>query len=201
MRFTWRVTALIMLLVVLVVPLTAYASGGECPDDPCLSKNCNPCTPPYYVVINRDFEDLDRTGSGCQPFILKHPDCKDCCMLNDGAQWTDDCRAAVSDVQQRVCPLVADRTDWSMVDGDTVVLYVMCCDSCASTNGAWKFTIYNVSPDGSCQPDLENACIAGLPPRTGIDLPAPLVVGGLAFLGIALVGTGVVVRRRSLKLA
>lgn len=198
MRFTWRMTALILLLVILVVPLTAYASGGKCPDDPVASKNCNPCTPPYYVVINRDFEDLNRDGSGCQPFILKHPECKDCCTSNG---WTPDCQAAITDVETRVCPLVASRVDWATQPTKTVVLYVMCCDACAGPNGDWKFSIYNVDSSGNCTVDPQNVCIPGLPPRTGIDLPAPLIVGGLAVLGAALVATGVVVRRRSFKLA
>jgi hypothetical protein len=198
MRFTWRVTALILLLVILVVPLTAYASGGKCPDDPVASKDCNPDTPPYYVVINRDFDALDREGSGCQPFILKHPECKDCCTENDA---TEDCMDAYLDVQERVCPLVADRTDWSMVDGESVVLYVMCCDCNANADGAWRFSIVNVYRDGGCEFDEENHCILGLPPGTGIDLPAPVIIGGLALLGVALVGTGVMVRRRSPKLA
>jgi hypothetical protein len=196
MRFTWRLTALILLLVVLVVPLTAYASNGKCPDDLELSKDCNPDTPPYYVVINRAFEDLDRAGSGCQPFILEHPECEDCCS-EEG--WSEDCTAAVDDALDSVVDEIVARTDWAAWPNG-VILYVMCCD-CGTPEGEWVFSIYTVYSDGTYEPDPDNQCNLGLPPRTGIDLPAPVIVGGLALLGVALVATGVVVRRRSLKLA
>jgi hypothetical protein len=41
----------------------------------------------------------------------------------------------------------------------------------------------------------------GLPPDTGIDLPAPIIVGGLALLGAALLAVGTVMRRRAPRLA
>ncbi len=196
MRFTWRIAALILLIVVLVVPLTAYAQGGKCPDDPVAAADCNPDTPPYYVVINRDFEAVvNREGSGCQPFILNNPGCEECCT-EEG--WTEDCTDAVEvDMASTVIPEIVDRTDWTAWP-DGVVLYVMCCD-CTTPEGDWVFSIYTVYEDGTYEADPDNQCILGLPPRTGIDLPAPLIVGGLAVLGAALVATGMVVRRRSLK--
>ena len=74
MRLTFRSAAIALVLLLLLAPLTTQASG-PCPDDPELSKDCYPDTPPFYVVINRSVEDLDRTGSGCQPIILNHPNC------------------------------------------------------------------------------------------------------------------------------
>jgi hypothetical protein len=40
----------------------------------------------------------------------------------------------------------------------------------------------------------------GLPPGTGIDLPAPVIIGGLALMGGGLLAAGVLVRRRTLPL-
>ena len=186
MRFTWRMTALILLLVILVVPLTAYASGGKCPDDPDLSKNCNVDTPPYYVVINRSVELLDeRPGSGCQPWILDHPGVTDC--IAD---------AASVDVETEVCMyMLPERV---AIGGFDPIIYEMCCD-CGTPNGTWMFQVREWRDTGACP--VVQKWSDGLPPGTGIDLPAPLIVGGLAVLGAALVATGVVVRRRSLKLA
>jgi hypothetical protein len=194
MRSIVKVVALVVMLLALLVPLSAYASGGKCPDDPVASKNCNPDTPPYYVVINRDFEDLTRDGSGCQPFILNHPECEDCCTDNG---WTADCLAAHDQVVDLVCPLAAEHTDWDTWPDDSVVLYVMCCDCNASADGEWRFTLYDVYEDGTCEPNPDNICILGLPPRTGIDLPAPVIAGGLAVLGAAMLGVGMIVRRRT----
>jgi hypothetical protein len=41
----------------------------------------------------------------------------------------------------------------------------------------------------------------GLPPGTGIDLPAPVIVGGLAVIGAGLLAAGILVRRRTLHTA
>jgi hypothetical protein len=191
MRFTWRLTALILLLVVLVVPLTAYASDGKCPDDPELSKDCDPEAPPYYVVINRSVELLDeRPGTGCQPWILNHPEITDCMT-----------GAPTIDIESEVCtPMLSERV---AVDGFDPILYEMCCD-CATAEGTWMFRVREWRDDGTCpltEPFEDEGWVEGLPPGTGIDLPAPVIVGGLALLGAALVATGLVVRRRSLKVA
>lgn len=48
-----------------------------------------------------------------------------------------------------------------------------------------------------------NACtvstgqqVPGYPPNTGVDLPAPLVYGGVAFAGVALLAGGLLLRRK-----
>jgi hypothetical protein len=41
----------------------------------------------------------------------------------------------------------------------------------------------------------------GLPPGTGIDLPAPVIVAGLAALGAGLLAAGLVLRRRTVRMA
>lgn len=186
MRFIWRITALILLLVVLVVPLTAYACDGKCPDDPELSKDCDPKAPPYYVVINRSVELLyERPGTGCQPWILKHPGITDC-MAEGGS----------IDLEAEVCtPMLSERVP---SNGFDPILYEMCCD-CGTPQGTWMFQVREWHDDGTCP--VTQQWTEGLPPGTGIDLPAPVIVGGLAVLGVALVATGMVVRRRSLKLA
>lgn len=187
MRFTWRITALVVLFVVLLVPLTAYASGGKCPDDPELSKDCDPEAPPFYVVINRSVELLDeRPGTGCQPWILNHPEITDC-MISE------------IDLEDEVCtPMLPKRV---AINGSDPILYEMCCD-CGTEEGTWMFRVREWHDDGTC-PLVEGneEWIEGLPPGTGIDLPAPVIIGGLAVLGAALVATGLVVRRRSLKVA
>jgi hypothetical protein len=192
MRFTWRITALILLVVVLVVPLAAYASSdGKCPDDPELSEDCDAQAPPFYVVINRSVELLDeRPGTGCQPWILNHPEIEDCMS-----------GAPTIDIEAEVCtPMLSERVT---SDGFDPVLYEMCCD-CGTAEGTWMFRVREWHADGTCPltAPLDNeGWVDGLPPGTGIELPAPVIVGGLAVLGIALVATGVVVRRRSLKTA
>jgi hypothetical protein len=194
MRSTLRIAGLLLLLSALLLPLVGHAQTVKCPDDPnipCVSE-----TPPFYVVINRSFEDLTRTGSGCQPIILNHPDIVDCC--GESAALA----AANFDVETNVCPLLADRVTWP-VNGDTptVIVYQMCCD-CSTTTDEWRYRVRLLQPDGTCPIDPQNpGCYEGLPPGTGIDLPAPLIVGGLALLGVALVTTGMVVRRRSVRLA
>jgi hypothetical protein len=192
MRSTLRITALILVLVALLIPLAVQASG-PCPDDPELSKYCNPETPPFYVVINRSFEDLGRSGSGCQPIILKHPECTDCCGEDV------ECLAAEDDLQMNVCPLLASRVDWTGEEMRTETVYEMCCDCSESSAGAWKYRIRMLYEDGTCPLAMENVeCIDGLPPDTGIDLPAPVIIGGLAIVGAALLAAGVVARRRTL---
>jgi hypothetical protein len=194
MRSTLRIAALILVALVLLLPLATYASNGPCPDDPVLSKDCLAETPPFYVVINRTFEDLTRPGSGCQPIILQHPDCKDCCGENR------ECAAARNDLQNTVCPLLAQRVTWTQQD-QTEVVYEMCCNCVANPAGDWVFTIHRLHQDGTCPVDPENVCIPGLPPRTGIDLPAPVIIGGLVVLGAGLLAAAVLVRRRTMRTA
>jgi hypothetical protein len=169
-------------------------AGANCPDDPELSKDCYPTAPPFYVVMNRQFEDLTRAGTGCQPIILNHPDCEDCCNLQDPA-----CQAAEDDLQTRACPVLASRVDWSNSTG-TEIVYQMCCGSSAACEGKWFYRIRLLQEDGTCPIDPDNSgCYDCLPPGTGIDLPAPFIIGGLAAIGAALLAAGVVVRRRELK--
>lgn len=194
MRSTLRIAGLLLLLSALLLPLVGFASDGACPDDPnipCVSE-----TPPFYVVINRDFEDLTRTGSGCQPIILNHPDIEDCCGESEALA------EANFDVESNVCPLLADRVDWESDAQQTVIVYQMCCDCTGAAGGEWRYRVRLLNADGTCPIDEQNSgCYEDLPPGTGIDLPAPLIIGGLATLGVALVATGMVVRRRSARLA
>jgi hypothetical protein len=186
MRSGLRVVALILVLLVLVVPLAAYASdGGPCPDDLEKAKDCNDTAPPYYVVINRSVEYLDRPGTGCQPIILKHPDCTDC---SSGA-----CTSI--DVETEVCkPLLAGK----VASGETAILYEMCCSCASSSSGDWLFRVRLLDSAGNCPVDPENDdWITGLPLGTGIDLPTPVIVGGLAVIGLGLLAAGVGLRRRS----
>jgi hypothetical protein len=194
MRSIARIAALILVLLALVVPLTTFASDGPCPDDPEGTRNCNREVPPYYVVINRSEEHLmDRPGSGCQPWILKHPDCIDCVS---GACGT-------IDVEAEVClPMLSKRVT---VNGFDPIIYELCCD-CTTPDGEWLFRVREWRSDGTCpitqpDPDFENEWLDGLPPGTGIDLPAPLIVGGLSVLGVGLLASGLLIRRRSLRSA
>jgi hypothetical protein len=195
MRSTLRVLALILVLLALLAPFTALASNGPCPDDPVASQNCDTEAPPFYVVINRSFEDLTRPGTGCQPIILNNPDCTDCCG-DDAA-----CAAASNQVVTDVCPLLVDRVEWTNLD-QTEIVYEMCCDCAADPAGTWNYRIRLLHQDGTCPIDPANqGCYEGLPPGTGIDLPAPVIIGGLAVIGAGLVGVGLVLRRRSMRLA
>ena len=189
MRSTVKLTALMFMLIALLVPLTSYASGGKCPDDPELSKTCDQEAPPFYVVINRDFEALDRPATGCQPIILDFPECTDCCGEDE------DCLEAETYLQTEVCPDLAAEVDWTVTDSE--ILYQLCCD-CGTEDGTWMYRVRLLREDGTCDIDPDNdGCYEGLPPGTGIDLPAPLVAGGLAVLGAVMLGVGLVVRRRS----
>jgi hypothetical protein len=76
----------------------------------------------------------------------------------------------------------------------------MCCACEVDPEGEWLFRIRLLDDAGDCPIDPDNPdWIEGLPPGTGIDLPAPLIVGGLAVLGAGLLAAGVVVRRRTVK--
>jgi hypothetical protein len=196
MRSTVRISALVLLLFLLLVPLAVQADGeGPCPDDHEAFKDCNPEAPPFYVVINRTFEDLDRAGTGCQPIILENPDCEACCDADQA------CADAEADLEQNVCPLLVAQVDW--VDpAQTEVVYQMCCDCTQSEDGNWWYRVRLLHQDGTCPIDPDNqGCYEGLPPGTGIDLPAPVIIAGLALMGGALLAGGIVMRRRSLHAA
>jgi len=182
MRLTIRLVALSLILIVLLVPLAASASGGPCPDDPVASQNCNKTAPPYFVVTNRSEEHLwDRPGTGCQPFILKHPDCKDCTNPAD-----PNCGGI--DVNAEVCQTVlASR---GAPAGDVIE---MCCNCVSNPSGDWVYRVWSFDGSSCTGPGEWQR---GLPPGTGVDLPAPWIIGGLAVLGVGLVGAGVLVRRR-----
>lgn len=189
MRSSLRAVGLILMLLVLLVPLAAHAaSGGPCPDDLDLAKDCNTTAPPYYVVVNRSVEYLDRPGTGCQPIILKHPDCTDC--------TTGACTSI--DIEAEVCkPLLAGK----VATGETAVVYEMCCACASNPDGDWMFRVRKLDSDGNCPIDPENQdWITDLPLGTGIDLPAPVIVAGLAAIGLAFLATGVGLRRRSARL-
>lgn len=191
MRSVLRIAALSLVLLALLVPMAAYGSDGPCPDDPVLSASCNQTAPPYYVVINRDVEYLypDRPGTGCQPIILSHPECQDC-----GAA---ECAAAEGDVDAVVCPSLPPPPT-----GEVHVVYEMCCACAVNPAGDWVFRIRLLDDTGACPVDPNNPnWIQGLPPGTGIDLPMPVIVGGLALLGAGLLAAGVVVRRRTVQAA
>jgi hypothetical protein len=186
MRSMWRIVAFILVFLVLIVPLAVYAGdGGPCPDDLEKAKDCDNEPPPYYVVINRSVEYKDRPGTGCQPIILKHPDCEDC--------TSSECTAI--DVETEVCkPLLKDKVP----SGETYVLYEMCCACASDPDGEWMFRVRKLDSDGNCPIDPDNPkWITDLPPGTGIDLPAPVIVGGLVAVGLVLLALGVGLRRRT----
>jgi hypothetical protein len=187
MRSTLRIAALILVLVALLLPLATYASGGPCADDPVASANCVKDAPPYYVVINRSVEYLypDRPGSGCQPIILKHPECTDCISAE----------CAAIDVEDEVCQYLPPPAA-----GDTQIVYEMCCACAANPAGEWLFHVRELRPDGTC-PLTQEGWLRGLPPGTGIDLPVPVIIGALVVLGAGLLAAGVLVRRRTLRTA
>jgi hypothetical protein len=186
MRSTLRVAALVLVLLTLLVPLVVRASDGPCPDDP--SIECLTEAPPFYVVTNRTFEDLDRAGTGCQPIILKNPDLV-CC------------EESPPELESTVCPNLASEVAWAD-DDDTEIVYEMCCDCSTDTEGVWTYRVRLLHEDGTCPIDDENPdCYPGLPPGTGIDLPAPLIVGGLALIGAGLLAAGVLVRRQTVRAA
>jgi hypothetical protein len=182
MRSILRISALILVLLALVVPLAAYAQV-PCPDDPTVE--CFPEAPPYYVVTNRAEAHLtDRPGTGCQPFIMENPDCIDCRNAADPA-------CSVIDVNTDVC--IDVMAAQGMEVGD---VYEMCCNCILDPDGEWVYRIRYF--DGT---DCAEAgeWMDGLPPGTGIDLPVPVIIGGAVVLGGALVAAGLLMRRRSLQ--
>jgi len=188
MRSTIRIAALILMFVVLLVPLAVNASNGPCPDDPVLSASCNPTAPPYYVVINRTQEHLwDRPGTGCQPFILQHPECTTC-------DTSGDPNCSGIDVDAEVCQAVL-----SARGAAPGTVYEMCCNCATNPNGYWVYRERHF--DGTSCPNPGRWVEGQLPPGTGIDLPTPLIVGGLVVLGFGLLGAGLLVRRRTVRVA
>ncbi len=185
MRSILRISALILVLLALMLPLAAYAQV-PCPDDPTVE--CYPDPPPYYVVTNRDEAHLvDRPGTGCEPFILANPDCTDCTSGTD-----PDCTAI--DVNAEVCVAVmAPRGD------EAGTLYEMCCNCAVDPAGDWVYREWTF--DGSTCTLVSDVWQAGLPPGTGIDLPTPVIIGGAVLLGVLLLAAGMLVRRRSLQTA
>jgi hypothetical protein len=195
MRSTLRIAGLILVTMALLLPLTSFASGGPCPDDPVASQNCAQQTPPFYVVVNRSFERLGtQYGTGCQPWILENPDCTDCTGDSDA------CHTAAVDVEQIICG--REMPNAGGQEGDT--LYEMCCNCATDPDGVWMYrerTLhFNTDTQAWECPEFSD-WLAGLPPDTGIDLPAPLVIGGLGIIGVALLGVGIVLRRRAVRLA
>jgi hypothetical protein len=189
MRVVLRLTVLVLVLLMLLVPLISHASDGPCPDDPIASQNCDSVAPPYYIVINRSEEHLsDRPGTGCQPFILKHPDCVDCFDAGGSP-------CSGIDIDAEVCQAVmAPR---GLPAGD---VYEMCCACATDPAGEWVYRVRQF--DGSsCPLRPGQVWQDGLPPGTGIDLPAPVIVGGLAVIGAGLLAAGILVRRRTLHTA
>ncbi len=176
MRSALKSTALILVLLALLVPFVGYAQA-PCPDDPAAFADCDPEPPPYYVVINRSVEYFDRPASGCQPIILNHPECEDC--------TAPECDI---DIETEVCQYLPAAA------GDT--LYAMCCNCALDPEGEWLYQIYTLDGLGGCTLASEG-WIEGLPPNTGIDLPAPVIVGGLAVLGLGLVVLAIGLRKRA----
>lgn len=187
MRSVFRIVGLALVLLVLLVPVATFAGNGPCPDDPELSKNCAATAPPYYVVINRSVEYLpwDRPGTGCQPFILKNPDCKDC---QSGADCTS------IDVEAVLC-----QPYLRAAAGTTETVYEMCCNCATDPAGTWVYRERELDELGNC-PQVTR-WQEGLPPDTGIDLPAPFIIGGLALIGAALLAAGLLVRRQTPSMA
>jgi hypothetical protein len=188
MRSHLRIVALALLLLIFVIPLAAYASGGPCPDDPDAFKNCADKAPPYYVVVNRSVEYLPwtRPGTGCQPFILENPNCKDCVKPDAG------CSAI--DVEAKLC-----KPYLKAAAGEKETVYEMCCNCATNPSGDWVYRTRELDENGNCPitSDWQN----GLPPKTGIDLPVPFIVGGLALLGAGLLAAGLLVRRWTVRAA
>jgi hypothetical protein len=185
MRTILRISALILVLLALVMPLVAYAQV-PCPDDP--NVECLPTAPPYFVVTNRAEAHLtDRPGTGCQPFIMANPDCVDCTNAADPA-----CSAI--DVANDLCYEVMHER--GLPAG---TLYEMCCNCIADPTGDWVYRVWDY--DGLGCELVSEGWLDGLPPGTGIDLPVPLIIGGAVLLGGGLLAAGLLVRRRSLQTA
>lgn len=193
MQSRFRIAVLGLVLLALLVPAVAYADGGPCPDDPVGSKNCAQKAPPYYVVVNRSFERLGpEYGTGCQPWILENPDCKDC------DEQSGACFDAAVEVEQTICGFEMPQAGAQA--GDTLI--EMCCFCENDPKGAWKWRERTLQLRTTTAGDIwecpdPGEWQDGLPPDTGIDLPMPIIVGGLAIFGAVLLGAGVLLRRRA----
>ena len=185
MRTVLRISALILVLLALMMPLAVHAQV-PCPDDP--NVECLPTAPPYFVVTNRAEAHLtDRPGTGCQPFIMANPDCTDCTNAADPA-----CSAI--DVANDLCYEVMHERGLQ-----AGTLYEMCCNCATDPAGDWVYRVWDY--DGLGCELVSEGWQDGLPPGTGIDLPVPLIIGGAVLLGGGLLAAGLLVRRRSLQTA
>ncbi len=183
MRSILRISALILVLLALLVPLVVYAQV-PCPDDP--TADCYAEAPPYFVVTNRTEEHLtDRPGTGCQPFILANPDCKDC---------ETDPECLDIDIDEDICQAVLVPRE--ALAGE---LFELCCNCATDPAGDWVYREWYFDGEG-CQL-VSEVWEDGLPLGTGIDLPTPLIIGLAVILGAALLAAGLMVRRRSLQTA
>lgn len=115
---------------------------------------CDPDTPPFYVVINGSWEDLTRTGSGCEPIVLKHPECTDCA-------------SCAIDLEAEVCkPTLAGK----VLTGQPV--YEMCRSviSDPKRRVVWNYRIRVVFPDGTCPVDPNAIDFVGPHPGIGVGI-------------------------------
>lgn len=88
------------------------------------------------------------------------------------------------------------------------------CSTDAQRTNVWNTvctygggTVYEISPgsyimyfiaapvNGVCQRTVSQV-FQGYPPNTGVDLPAPVIYGGIAVIGIALLAAGMLIRRK-----
>ena len=153
------------------------AAEDPCSQGPAPAKDCDPEPPPYYVVVNSQQTCTNRNGSGCSPLVLGHPECTDCATCN-------------VDVQSDVCePYLTGVVS----EGRTEVVYEMC-----QTGAGWRCRIRNFYSVGNCPIDDANPNWGTCKPEaTGINLPAPVIVGGLSILGALFLAAGLVIRRRT----
>ena len=98
------------------------------------------------------------------------------------------------DVDAEVCQAV--MVPQGMPAGE---VYEMCCNCIADPTGDWVYRVWDY--DGLGCTLRSEVWETGLPPGTGIDLPAPLIIGGAVLLGAGLLAAGLLVRRRSLQTA
>jgi len=77
-------------------------------------------------------------------------------------------------------------------EGQTEVVYEMC-----QTGAGWRCRVRNLDSMGNCPIGGANPNWGTCqPPVTGINLPAPVIVGGLSILGAMFLAAGLVIRRR-----
>ena len=134
------------------------------------------------MVLNRSVEIFQRPGTGCQPIILKHPECEDC--------NSPPCTSI--DIEDEVCQYLPAAA------GDA--LFVLCCNCATNPAGDWMYAEYELDGTGGCTM-VSNGFKLGLPPGTGIDLPAPIIIAALVLAAAVLVAAGLMVRRRMVQAA